>query len=244
MTLDTGAWPEHPSYQDHGFCPRHRRGPTAMPRICDFGDNPLTPANDPFVCNHKLISGQPFLDTYIANNPPGEVFPDSARDSNGHGSHTSTTAAGDQVASAKIFNIERGPISGLAPGAHIAVYKVCGLEGCFSSDSVAAVGQAITDGVDVINFSIGGGAQPTSDPVEIAFLDAYAAGVFVSASAGNYGPDRRDGRAPRSLGHDGRSLDPATGVPVDADPVGRPARRAAAQGRIDHHRHLDAAAGR
>ena len=56
------------------------------------------------------------------------------------------------------------------------------------SDSAAAVAQAILDGVDVINFSISGGTDPSTDPVELAFLDAYAAGVFVAASAGNDGP--------------------------------------------------------
>ena len=60
--------------------------------------------------------------------------------------------------------------------------------GCFTSDSAAAVQQAILDGVDVINFSISGGTEPFTDPVELAFLDAYAAGVFVAASAGNDGP--------------------------------------------------------
>nr|BFE89126.1 hypothetical protein GCM10020093_117270 [Planobispora longispora] len=70
----------------------------------------------------------------------------------------------------------------------MSVYKVCGLEGCFNSDSVQAVGRAILDGVQVINFSISGGSSPYTDPVELAFLDAYAAGVLVSASAGNAGP--------------------------------------------------------
>jgi hypothetical protein len=50
------------------------------------------------------------------------------------------------------------------------------------------VQQAIIDGVSVINFSISGGTDPFTDPVELAFLDAYAAGVLVSASAGNDGP--------------------------------------------------------
>ena len=44
------------------------------------------------------------------------------------------------------------------------------------------------DGVDVINFSISGGRNPFADAVELAFLDAYAAGVIVNASAGNSGP--------------------------------------------------------
>ena len=69
------------------------------------------------------------------------------------------------------------------------MYKVCGDEGgCFASDSAAAVDEAIQDGVDVINFSIGGGENPYEDAVSLAFLDAYSAGIFVAASAGNDGP--------------------------------------------------------
>jgi subtilisin family serine protease len=185
--LDTGAWPEHPSYVDHGNLPAPPPKADGTPRVCDFGDNPLTPANDPFVCQHKLISGQPFLDTYnsIFNHEP---VPDSARDSDGHGTHTSTTAAGGPVAHADPLGIDRGAIHGIAPGAHVAVYKVCGPQGCFDSDSVAAVAQAILDGVRAINFSISGGTDPYADAVELAFLDAYAAGIVVSASAGNEGP--------------------------------------------------------
>ena len=187
--LDTGAWPEHPSYADRGNLPAPPPKADGTPRTCDFGDNPLTPAADEFDCNNKLISGQPFLDTY------GEVigfdeepYPDSARDSNGHGTHTSTTAAGGPVAHANPLGVDRGRIHGIAPGAHVAVYKVCGIQGCYPSDSANAVAQAILDGVKSINFSISGGANPFEDPVELAFLDAYAAGVHVSASAGNSGP--------------------------------------------------------
>jgi subtilisin family serine protease len=186
--LDTGAWPEHPSYVDHGNLPAPPPKADGTSRTCNFGDNPLTPANDPFVCQHKLISGQPFLDTYNAV-IGDEPFPDSARDSDGHGTHTSTTAAGGPVAHADPLGIDRGAIHGIAPGAHVAVYKVCGPQGCFQSDSVAAVAQAILDGVRAINFSISGGVDPYTNAVELAFLDAYAAGILVSASAGNDGPD-------------------------------------------------------
>ena len=185
--LDTGAWAEHPSYVDHGNLSAPPPKADGTPRTCDLGDNPLTPAPDPFVCQHKLISGQPFLDTYNAV-IGGEVYPDSARDSNGHGTHTSTTAAGGPVTHADPLGIDRGAIHGIAPGAHVAVYKVCGQQGCFQSDSAAAVAQAILDGVDAINFSISGGTDPYTDAVELAFLDAYAAGVLTSASAGNDGP--------------------------------------------------------
>ncbi|MCU1365966.1 MAG: peptidase and in kexin sedolisin [Ilumatobacteraceae bacterium] len=185
--LDTGLWPEHPSFTDNPALGNPPAKADGTPRECNFGDNPLTPAVDPFVCNHKLIGGENFLTTYNTV-VGGETFPDSARDSDGHGTHTSSTAAGDIVASAPIFGIDHGPISGVAPGAWVIEYKVCGLQGCFGSDSAAAVEQAIVDGVNVINFSIGGGSHPYSDPVELAFLDAYDAGVLVSASAGNSGP--------------------------------------------------------
>ncbi|MFC4532982.1 S8 family serine peptidase [Sphaerisporangium dianthi] len=186
-SLDSGVWPEHPSFADPGGLPAPPATKDGTPRVCDFGDNPLTPAADTFACNNKLIGGRPFIDTYNLIYG-GEVYPDSARDSNGHGTHTASTSAGGQVANANPLGVSRGPIHGIAPAAAVSVYKVCGAEGCFSSDSAAAVGRAILDGVRVINFSISGGADPYSDPVELAFLDAYAAGVFVSASAGNAGP--------------------------------------------------------
>jgi hypothetical protein len=187
-SLDSGAWPEHPSFADNGNLSAPPAKADGTARACNFGDNPLTPAADVFVCNNKLIGGQGFLDTYQAV-VGGEVYGTTARDSDGHGTHTASTSAGDVVASAKVFGVERGPIRGVAPGAWVSVYKVCGAEGCFGSDSAAAVQQAIKDGVKVINFSISGGSNPFTDPVELAFLDAYAAGVFVAASAGNSGPD-------------------------------------------------------
>src|SRR5205823_3503351 len=117
---------------------------------------------------------------------PGQAC--SARDAEGHGTHTTTTAAGGPVDHATLLSVDRGHISGMAPGAHVIMYRVCRANGCFGSDSAAAVDQAILDGVDVINFSISGGASAYTDPVELAFLDAYNAGVLVNASAGNDGP--------------------------------------------------------
>ena len=181
--LDTGIWPEHPSFADQG----NLSAPPGPARECNYGDNPLTPAADVFVCQDKLIGGAAFTDLYdvLEGDDP---YPGTARDGDGHGTHTSSTTAGNVLDEAVVFGVDRGPIHGLAPGAWVMEYKVCGPQGCFDSDSAAAVGQAILDGVDVINFSISGGTVPFSDPVELAFLDAYAAGVFVSASAGNSGP--------------------------------------------------------
>jgi hypothetical protein len=181
--LDTGIWPEHPSFADLG----NLAAPPGPARECNYGDNPLTPAADVFVCQNKLIGGAHFTDDYdvaIGDDP----YEGTARDGDGHGTHTSSTSAGNIVDDVEVLGVNRGTIHGLAPGAWVMEYKVCGPQGCFGSDSAAAVEQAILDGVDVINFSISGGTQPFTDPVELAFLDAHAAGVFVSASAGNEGP--------------------------------------------------------
>jgi subtilisin family serine protease len=187
--LDSGIWPEHSSFADQGILGTPPPKADGTPRACDFGDNPLTKVKDPFRCNHKVIGGKAVLATYLAD--PGRAKEErfhTARDSSGHGTHTASTAAGDVVSPAKLFGVDRGPISGLAPGAWLSIYKVCGLGGCFPSDSVAAIAQAVKDGVKVINYSISGGTQPLTDPAELAFLDAYGAGVFVAAAAGNDGP--------------------------------------------------------
>lgn len=181
--LDTGVWPEHPSFADLG-----NMDPWPGPELpCEFGDNPLTEEYDPFECQNKLVGGWTFLDTYH-NQVGDEQFPGTARDDNGHGTHTMGTAAGNALESAPVMGADHGPLQGVAPGAWVIMYRVCGPQGCYSSDSAQAVAQAVQDGVDVINFSISGGTSPFTDPVELAFLDAYAAGVFVAASGGNDGP--------------------------------------------------------
>ena len=181
--LDTGLWPEHPSFADLG----NLSAPPGPARDCDFGDNPLTPAVDPFVCQNKLIGGVHMTDDYDALEGD-DPYAGTARDGDGHGTHTTSTAAGNIVEDVQALGRDLPGIHGLAPGAWVIEYKVCGPQGCYSSDSAAAVGQAILDGVDVINFSISGGTSPFTDPVELAFLDAYDAGIFVATSAGNEGP--------------------------------------------------------
>lgn len=191
--LDTGIWPEHPSFEDSGDV-------TAPPQptegwACEFGDGAEPELGDAFECNAKLIGAYAFLESYMlfVGSRDGEFCSAvsrqcSARDADGHGTHTASIAAGGPVASAELLGVERGPISGIAPGAHVIAYRVCALQGCFSSDSAAAVEQSVLDGVDVINYSISGGTNPYTDPVELAFLDAYNAGIVVNASAGNEGP--------------------------------------------------------
>jgi subtilisin family serine protease len=151
--LDTGIWPEHPSFSDPDPSGKPYAAPPAAPggpRQCQFGSAVLGDA--PFTCNNKLIGAYKFLDTYEAfvGLEPNEFV--SARDDEGHGTHTASTSAGNAGVAANIIGVPRGVVSGIAPRAHVIAYRVCGLTGCFGSDSAAAVEQAILDGVDVINF--------------------------------------------------------------------------------------------
>ena len=183
--IDTGIWPEHPMLIDTGLAT-----PDGGPWACEFGDGSV---GDAFDCNNKLVGAYAMLDVYQAGSAPAgaDAYCDgtlcSARDAEGHGTHTATTAVGDNVASAEILGIERGPFSGVAPGASVIAYRALGPAGGYEGDLVASIGQAVLDGVDVINYSISGSADPY-DSTELAFLDAFAAGIAVNSSAGNSGP--------------------------------------------------------
>lgn len=148
-------------------------------------------------CNSKVVSARYFADTFLQNVASGHHAPEeliSPVDVSGHGTHTATTAAGNPNIEQTIDGAGFGKSSGVAPAAKVAVYKVCWEDddpntgGCYSSASVEAVDAAIKDGVDVLNYSISGNTNSTTDPVSLAFLNAAAAGIFVSASAGNSGP--------------------------------------------------------
>jgi len=176
---------------------------------CAFGNAGFNSLDVPFACNNKLLAARHYaggFSTAGSTNPdgsggdgafliPGEYL--SARDNDGHGSHTGSTAAGNVYVPASIGGGSLGTVSGMAPRARVAAYKVCwngtspppGFQnGCFSSDSMAAIDQAVADGVDVINFSIGGSSTNFNGPDDVAFLFAAGAGVFVATSAGNAGP--------------------------------------------------------
>ena len=183
--IDSGIWPEHPSFADHGGLPAHDQN---VP--CEFGDADAqahNPLDKPFTCQNKLIGARDMTTTYKALTGLTDQEYDSARDSDGHGTHTASTAAGNRDVEASIFGIDRGSVSGVAPEAGIIAYKGLGALGGYSSDLAAAIDQAVEDGVDVINYSIGS-ASPALGPDDLAFLFAANAGVFVATSAGNAGP--------------------------------------------------------
>jgi len=97
--IDTGIWPEHPSFADDGSYGASPIGPIP----CDFGDTAHNANDKPFTCNHKLLGAREMLETYraVLGAEPEEF--DSARDDSGHGTHTASTAAGDSKVLASIF---------------------------------------------------------------------------------------------------------------------------------------------
>ncbi|MDY0907965.1 S8 family serine peptidase [Microbacterium sp. CFBP9034] len=122
----------------------------------------------------------------------------SPLDGDGHGSHTASTAAGNFGVQASVEGVDFGKVSGVAPAAKVASYKACYVgpddlvttdDICALSDLLSAIDQSVADGVDVINYSIGGGSATTVlQADDIAFFNAAAAGVYVAVSAGNDGP--------------------------------------------------------
>jgi subtilisin family serine protease len=196
--IDSGIWPEHPSFADDGSYAPHDLMLENSPDnpSCNFGNVAHNPNDVAFSCNNKLVAARQMLSTYRALIGAEDFEYDSARDENGHGTHTASTAAGNMDVAASIYGIDRGMVSGIAPRAYVLAYKGLGFLGGFTSDLASAIDQAVADGVDVINYSIGGGAgAPGLD--EMAFLFADTAGVHVATSAGNSGP------APATLGNPG-----------------------------------------
>ena len=196
--LDSGIWPESQSFSDRmGVGPNGQKGKLAYHQIPGWhgkcaSEEETDGSFDANLCNQKLIGAQFFCvakgcDTVL----PHEFL--SPRDFNGHGTHTASTAGGNEgvitTGAAALF----GSVNGIAPRARIAAYKICWDNGdgrCFanSGDSIAAIDQAVIDGVDVLNYSIAGTSTNYLDAVEVSFLFAARAGVFVATSAGNSGP--------------------------------------------------------
>ncbi|XP_059290291.1 subtilisin-like protease [Lycium ferocissimum] len=165
--LDTGITPDHPSFHDEGVPPP----PAKWKGKCEFNFT---------ACNNKLIGARYFQE--VGNGTP--------LDENGHGTHVSSTAAGNFVYGANVFGLANGTASGVAPLAHVAMYKVCDASAaCSESDTFAAMDAAIEDGVDVISISIDDISRPFwKDSIALSSFTAIQNGILVSTTAGNTGP--------------------------------------------------------
>ena len=184
--IDTGINWDHPSFDDsnHNY-------------VNPLGE-PLGLCSDPEVlCNTKLIGVYDFIE----DDPSTEDWVEEntkGKDNNGHGSHTAGTAVGSPV-NVFINGVSNEVISGVAPRANLVSYRVCYMgepstpesEGCSGAAILSAIDQAIADGIDAINYSIGGDARNPwgGATADRAFLAARGAGIFVASSAGNTGPN-------------------------------------------------------
>lgn len=171
--LDGGIFPGHPSFSDAGIPPP----PAKWKGRCDFNASK---------CNNKLIGARTFN---LAAKATKGGMAEPPIDEDGHGTHTASTAAGGFVNYADVLGNAKGTAVGMAPYAHLAIYKVCFGEDCPDSDILAALDAAVEDGVDVLSLSIG--TESTTffnDSIAVGSFAAIQKGIFVSCSAGNSGP--------------------------------------------------------
>ncbi|XP_043692924.1 subtilisin-like protease SBT4.10 [Telopea speciosissima] len=170
--IDTGIWPESESFNDNGIGPP----PSKWKGICQN-----------FTCNNKIV-GARFYNAKASYSPEEQ----SPRDFNGHGSHTASTVAGDEVKNTSLYGLAEGTARGAVPSARIAVYKVCWSFGCTDHDILAAFDDAIADGVDILSVSLGAPYARAffEDVLAIGSFHAMKKGILTSASAGNRGPSK------------------------------------------------------
>uniref|UniRef100_A0ACD5WMC1 Uncharacterized protein n=1 Tax=Avena sativa TaxID=4498 RepID=A0ACD5WMC1_AVESA len=168
--LDTGIYAAHPSFDDHGIPPPPAKWKGSCKTVR---------------CNNKLTGAK-------------TVIGGDSGDPDGHGTHTSSTAAGNFVTGASYNGLAAGTAAGISPSAHIAMHKVCSPSGCEGADIVAGIDVAIKDGVVVLSISISGnpGDHFDQDAVAIGAFTAVSKGIIVVSSAGNRGP------FPRSVAND------------------------------------------
>ena len=216
--IDSGIHPEHPSFADSveserpslcrsswadssilglWLCQRFKNRDDILVYDPPVGWNGTCETGESFTvneCNNKLIGARFYVDGFQQTYPAmdsNEFM--SARDADGHGTHIASTAAGSEVrAVLSERNLDR--IVGMAPRARIAAYKACWLQpgdtrgSCSTSDLQRAIEDAVADGVDIINYSIGNDEDNITDPDDLALLAAANAGVLAVVAAGNDGP--------------------------------------------------------
>lgn len=182
--IDTGVWPESKSFSDEGMPPVPKRWKGKCESGTQFNSS---------LCNRKLIGARSFSKglKQLGNTESKRNDYDSARDFLGHGSHTASTAAGSTVPGVSYFGYAYGTAKGIAPMARLSVYKAIfhdQSQKAAATDVLAAIDQAIFDGVDVLSLSLG--FPDTDYHSSVIAIGAFAAmekGIVVVCAAGNDG---------------------------------------------------------
>lgn len=165
--LDTGIEHTHDFFDPEGF-----EFPDGFPKgngdEWDFDEEDFT--------TEKVIAAYAFWDDEDVDIDPG--------DWNRHGTHVAGTASG-RAETETDLSVE---VSGVAPGAWLGNYNVfAGGSPTATENVIDGVEQAVEDGFDVINMSLGGPISD-DDPLMEASESAIEDGVVVVSSAGNAGP--------------------------------------------------------
>ncbi|KAF8405614.1 hypothetical protein HHK36_010521 [Tetracentron sinense] len=180
--IDTGIWPESPSFSDHDMPPV----PTGWKGQCQAGE-----AFNASSCNRKVIGARYYWSGYEAEEDSVKTVTfRSPRDSSGHGSHTASIATGRYVTNMNYNGLAAGGARGGAPMARIAVYKTCWDSGCYDVDLLAAFDDAIRDGVHILSLSLGPNAPQGDyfqDAISVGSFHAASHGILVVSSVGNEG---------------------------------------------------------
>src|SRR5579863_7204901 len=168
--IDSGIDITHPAFKDTSLTV-----PAGFPKVNQSSDTSFT--------NNKVIVARSYASLFAATDPDT-----SARDESGHGTATAMAAAGELVS---------GPLAtirGVAPKAYLGSYKVFGSPGVNDTapeDAIlTAINDAVTDGMDVINLSLGDALAENldQDVQATAIQQATSLGVIVVVAAGNTGP--------------------------------------------------------
>ncbi|PIN21325.1 Cucumisin [Handroanthus impetiginosus] len=187
--VDSGINPVHPSFAYDPMNPFMTSNTSYFSGGCEWG--PLFPETS---CNGKIISARFFVSgarAAAALDPSVDIL--SPYDAVGHGSHVAAIAAGNFGVPVVVDGFFYGRASGMAPRARIAMYKAIYPTVGTLADVLAAIDQAVLDGVDILTLSVGPDAPPEDtvtllSAFEIFTLSAHKAGVFVAQAVGNQGP--------------------------------------------------------
>ena len=187
--IDSGLDFDHEAFSD-----------TSLPSLDGY------PLGDPeylHLANTKVVAVRSYVESLVSRDPASSTPDDpSPNDLSGHGTAVAMIAAGRRV------QTPLGTVMGIAPKARLGVYKVFGSPGLnyYTADHVviAAIDDAVADGMDVLNLSLGnpefypwdatgrdcgrGSSISPCNPISMAAHSAvHDFGRVVVAAAGNHG---------------------------------------------------------